>query len=349
MRRLFNLGLIALLLSGCPTRAPIPPGVVPEQQEVGDSEIEYGTKVFDLLRSRYPVSDDPQLNERVRKVTDKLTATGEASKYPWYIYVLEGNNVENAAATRGNYIFVWSGIFNKINDDDELAVVLSHEIAHVLSGHTRPTPEEEAHAMIGDVLGQVSENIIYQQGGWIGLAAGITGALLKLGYEAATVNPEQRRQELEADQVGLLLLAKSKIDPHAAIRFWERVANESWGVSDSLDFLVSHPSSEDRLIAIREQLPFALAVYRGEATTYPMTPVLGADLKIQQPNIELAEDRQWIVKSKAVVVFEAPSPRSTAVGTLKKDDLVTGVKNGEWVQASTPVAGFIQQKELELK
>lgn len=346
------------LVVGCSAaRRPVPLGVVPEQQSVSNADIEYGTAVFDSLRARYPVSGDPDLNARVRKVVDQVTAKGEASKFPWFIYVLEGDHVKNAAATRGNYIFVWTGMVHATKSDGELAAVVAHEIAHVLAGHTAATADEELADIFGSILSEATERVMIHQGGAVGAAASLAASLVRLGFDAILVNPESQRKELEADQIGLLILAKSGIDPNEALRFWDRAQNDPAFGDSSIEFLSSHPGSTERLNAIKEQMPLALAIYRGEPTPPALISATSSPRVLpkrspkpsigDQPTGSPSSAERWVVIEDNVPVYGDPDPESELMGRLKVGTAVT-VHSLEhrWLKISAPIAGYVRSPDL---
>jgi hypothetical protein len=94
--------------------------------------------------------------------------------------VLVDDGFVNAAATRGNYIFVWTGLLKKVQNEGELATVLAHEIGHVLAGHTTPTPEEETRQIMAQGLGIAAREVLAARG-----YGGLLGQLAR----AATLEP----------------------------------------------------------------------------------------------------------------------------------------------------------------
>lgn len=259
---------LIVALSACgPLRSPVPPGEIPYQTSVAPADEQFGQEVFGLLSESYPISQDDAPILRVRAIVDKLTQGHGNAQNPWHVYILQGDGILNAAATRGNYIFIWTGMLQAVKSDDELATVLSHEVAHVLAGHTMPTPEEETRKILSESFGKVAQEVLYQQGGVVGALAGLGGALVGATFEAFLLNPEKQRQELEADHIGLFLMARAGYDPNAAIELWTRLKSDpDFNLGGPLSFLSTHPASTGRLQQLKELLPRALALYRGENT-----------------------------------------------------------------------------------
>lgn len=253
----FSFFLALLLLTGCAgQRREFAPGEIPQVTVLSATDEQYGHEVLNMMMNQYPLDRDDRNVSRVRNVIEKLAESADSNAAPWHVYVFNDDTVENAAATRGNYIFVWTGMLNKVQNDDELAAVLAHELSHVLAGHTQPTPSEEYAEMISNVSGEVTSQIVAAQGQY-GILANLAGQLTKALIDSVIVNPEGQRKELEADQIGLFLMAKANYDPVRAVEFWERLEREGFGDVGPIQFMTSHPSSESRLQQLNRLLPEA--------------------------------------------------------------------------------------------
>ncbi len=250
IHRFALLLVLGLILSACATRAPVPVGTIPQATSVEGEDLAYGKEVLYQLQKKYSVNHEQAYNSRVQRVVRRLAEAAQASTYPWNIYVLNGDDVVNAAATRGNYVFVWTGLLKLATTDDQLATVLGHEIGHVLAHHTQPTPAEEANSMIAGVAGQAAYSTIG------GTAGAMGGQLASLLAQALLVNPGSQRMELEADHIGLFMLAKAGYNPDEAIVFWKKMQFQT-GDSGSLAFLSTHPPSSERIQELEKLLPRA--------------------------------------------------------------------------------------------
>lgn len=246
------VSVVATILLACtPVRTPIPVGTIPEVSAVSQEDDQYGHQVLADLSEKWELSRDDAAISRVRGIADKLAEAANANQDPWHVYVLEDDNFQNAGATRGNYIFAWTGLINILNDDDELATILAHEMAHVLAKHAYPDPGQEANKMIANVMGSVSKEAISTGTGQWGSLAGLAGVLIEELVTGLIVNPEEQRKELEADTIGYFLLKKAKYDSHKAVALWERLKQSPEFSSSFLPFLSTHPSSAERLENLR--------------------------------------------------------------------------------------------------
>lgn len=175
---------------------------------------------------------------------------GDLTNYQWEFNLIDDKQV-NAWCMPGGKVAVYTGILPITKNDTGLAVVLGHEISHALAGHGN---ERISQAMVaqygGAVLGSATSGqmaSIFQQVYPIGAQV----ALLKYG----------RSQELEADEMGLYLMAMAGYDPRQAQPFWERMEASSSG-NRPPEFLSTHPSPESRRADIERRLPKALEYYK---------------------------------------------------------------------------------------
>jgi predicted Zn-dependent protease len=207
------------------------------------------------------MSRDDAAIERVRGLVMRLAKAANADQHPWNVFVLDGGDVVNAAATRGNYVFVWTGMLRAAPNDGELAAVLAHELGHLLANHTKPTPAEEASQIMAQATGEIAGQIVATQPGYAPLAQ-ITGILVTEIVKAIVVNPDAQRIETEADHIGFFLMADAGYDPNDALKLWTKMAENPATAGEVLQFLSSHPASEERLAALRALLPEAMERYR---------------------------------------------------------------------------------------
>jgi predicted Zn-dependent protease len=209
-----------------------------------------------MLNSKYPVSRDDDAIERVRGLVQQLAKAGNVDGHPWNVFVLQGDNVVNAAATRGNYVFVWTGMLNMAKSDGQLATVLAHEIGHLLANHTKQTPAEEASQIMAQASGEIAGRIIAMQPGYAPLAQ-LAGMLVTEAIKAIAVNPGSQQLEMEADHIGFFLMADAGFNPEEALEVWAMMAGDESRSEAALQFLSSHPASAERLEALRALLPEA--------------------------------------------------------------------------------------------
>jgi predicted Zn-dependent protease len=167
---------------------------------------------------------------------------------------LAGKEV-NAFCLHGGKVAFWEGIMPVAQDDTGVAVVMGHEVAHALARHGA---ERMGQSVGAQLLGQVlSAGVGMVNPGYSAAFSQAYG----LGVNVAVILPWGRSQESEADQIGLILMAKAGYDPSAAVGFWERMAKVKQGGSPP-EFLSTHPSDETRIAQIKQWLPEAMKYYK---------------------------------------------------------------------------------------
>jgi predicted Zn-dependent protease len=362
--------------SACgPSRAVIPPGEIPAPRQVSLEDEQYGHNVLSELTRQYPLERSDAAINSVRDVVERLARAANAANEPWHVFVLRGDTVVNAAATRGNYVMVWTGLLRLARTEGELATVLAHELGHLLAGHTQPTAAEEASAIIAQTTGSIAGQVLATQGTY-GALASIAGTLVTEAIKAVAVNPENQRQELEADQIGFFLMADAGYDPNEALAIWSTLAADNGG--STLQFLSSHPANDERLEALRELLPRAVQRYedvtrnvlssspararsatqdgdsfsfgRESAAAATATAPAPAALPPTSPTYHKGPTRRgapaaalgWTVVEPDTAVRQAPFAESTITGTLSMGTPVD-IKGrvGSFYEISAPSQGFI--------
>jgi len=209
------------------------------------------------------LSDNPQQVETVRRVgvrlaeaTEKyLTAHGySTAEYHWEFNVIKDDETVNAWCMPGGKVAVYTGILPITQDDNGLAVVMGHEIAHAVANHGNERMSEQLLLQMGGVALSVALNEQPER----------TRDLFLLSYGAGTqvglALPHSRSQESESDRIGLTIMAMAGYDPRAAIPFWQRM--NAAGGGRPPEFLSTHPAPQSRIDNIRTYLPEAMAHYR---------------------------------------------------------------------------------------
>lgn len=173
----------------------------------------------------------------------------DAPGWNWEINVINGNEL-NAFCMPGGKIMVYSGLINQLAlTDDEIAIVLGHEIAHALREHSRA---QVSQAMAAQTVIGVGATLF-------GMGEG-SASLANAGYEALIASRFSRNDESEADRIGLELTARAGYDPRAGITLWQKMINANQGGRPP-EFLSSHPAEASRVEQIRTLLPTVLPLY----------------------------------------------------------------------------------------
>jgi len=200
------------------------------------------------------LNQDQALLRRVQAIASRLEPqTGvfrpDAPGWKWEVNVVSKDEL-NAFCMPGGKIMVYSGLVSQLAlSDDELAVVLGHEISHALREHSRE---------------QVSQALAAQTA--IGLGAAVLGLgqnsaeVVNAGYQALVATRFSRADESEADRMGLELAARAGYNPQAGVTLWQKMIKANSG-SHPPEFLSSHPSDEKRVEQIQALVPQVMPLY----------------------------------------------------------------------------------------
>lgn len=193
--------------------------------------------------------DHPQV-QRLRKIADRLLPFApkfneRAKDWKWKVSVINSKMI-NAFCMPGGKIAFFTGIIDKLQlSDDEVAMVMGHEIAHALREHARA---RTAKSTITNV-GVMAVGILV--GGNYGELARLGGGLMNLKFS--------RNDETEADLVGMELAARAGYDPAAGITLWEKMSAAAKGAPPA--WFSTHPSSKSRVETIKSNLKDVLPLY----------------------------------------------------------------------------------------
>jgi predicted Zn-dependent protease len=188
----------------------------------------------------------------------------EAADWKWEVNLLNSDQV-NAFCMPGGRIAFYSGILKKLNmTDDEVAMVMGHEIAHALREHARKRQGESQVAAIAGKLGGVAASALF------GIDPRLTDFGGRMAAQAAVLK-FSRGEETEADLVGIDLAARAGFDPRAGIALWQKMG--AVNARAPIEFLSTHPSGDSRIAEMNKSMPLVLPVYaRTRGTTVAALP-----------------------------------------------------------------------------
>lgn len=192
---------------------------------------------------------DPQLGRLQKIMRDLLPGATKfnerAREWKWEVNLIRSNQI-NAFCMPGGKIAFFTGIIDQLKlTDDEVAMIMGHEIGHALWEHARERAGK--NAALG--AGRVVAGLLFGQAGDI-LGAG-AGSLAALRFS--------RQDETEADLIGMELAARAGYDPRAGITLWQKMSQASKGAPPQ--WLSTHPSGETRITTIRKHLPDVMGLY----------------------------------------------------------------------------------------
>ncbi len=201
---------------------------------------------------------DPARLGRVEAVVRRIREANGLTNFPYRVALFETEDV-NAMALPGGQVVAFTGLWDPdegmVEDVDELAAILGHEMAHVECRHsTEAMTREMPMELILGGLGLYAE--IAGDEDLMAVASGVF-----LVYEGLLIPKYSRVDELEADRIGMMYMARAGYDPRAALRIWKRLDESEGSEWPPLSILSTHPPHERRYKELEPMLPAALAAY----------------------------------------------------------------------------------------
>ena len=263
--KLFLLSVVATLLVGCGTTSYVPITGRSQNLLVSDEQVlSLSTQQYQEYMQTAKTSTNAANTELVKRVGQKLATAvmsylnqnglgADAQKYAWEFNLVQDNQV-NAFCMPGGKIVVYEGLLPVTKDEASLAIVLGHEIAHAVAKHSAERLSNAYKSQYGaQIVGMVAQQA--------GLSSG-TQQLVALGTSLGSklwTSGFSRKQESEADHMGLVFAAMAGYDPNVAVTFWQRMAQQGSGGGGLFS---DHPSDAKRVKDIQGWVPEALKYYK---------------------------------------------------------------------------------------
>ncbi|WP_129136052.1 M48 family metallopeptidase [Luteimonas sp. YGD11-2] len=227
-----------------------------------DDEKALGLEAYQqILQQERPVDPSLPIAREVQSIADRLIAkvdvveaalaaehgmqpTRFSQSFDWEVNVIESEQA-NAFCLPGGKMAVYTGLVPVAQNEDAMAVVMGHEIAHALLRHGAQRMAQQRLSQVGQMAGAMSGMDPQQQQ--------MVMAAMGYGY----LLPYARKHETEADEVGLMLAAAACFDPREAVPLWERMGEASGGQSQP-EFSSTHPNPGTRIQNLQAMMPRAL-------------------------------------------------------------------------------------------
>jgi predicted Zn-dependent protease len=246
-----------------------------------EKEMQFGLQAYREVLREARLSENVEITEMVQRVGQRIAKAANKPDYQWEFAVIEEDKMINAFCLPGGKVAVFTGILKVTKGETGLATVMGHEIAHALQRHG---VERMSRSIIDQIaqLGALGAAASGHAGG--GAIQGLLGA-----YGVNVSLPFNRKQESEADYIGLRLMAEAGYDPREAVPFWERMSGCPRQMIGKVcfrsqqavpEFLSTHPSDLTRINQIEAWLPDALQHYHGpgggvQPMPAPYRPLIG--------------------------------------------------------------------------
>ncbi|ARV60283.1 peptidase M48 Ste24p [Nostocales cyanobacterium HT-58-2] len=193
-----------------------------------EQKVALGREIHQQVRSQYRLSTSAS----VSRVGQRLANASDCSQIPFKFYVVQDQSI-NAFATTGGYVYVHTGLLNAVDNEDQLAAVLGHEIAHVCND---------------DLIDKLKQAQLAQ--GAASLAGLDRSTLAAVAYKLAVDLPNSRGAEFNADDKGLRYMQRAGYNPSAMPAFLTKLMNQR----STPTFLSSHPAPRERISVLQKKL-----------------------------------------------------------------------------------------------
>ncbi len=224
-----SLRVFACALACCVVWArSVTAGSISDEKELG--------KQFELeARAQLPLIDDVEVGNYVNRLGQRIAAALNDSTFQYHFYVVRDPRI-NAFAVPGGYVYVHAGLLTRASNDDEVAGVLGHEIAHVSAHHLMRQQEKSVPLDAAALLG-LALSVLHPAAGAVPLAA---AAATQLAY--------RREFEQEADYLGARYMQQASYDPRGMLDFFKKMLDEQRTTPTFVPpYLLSHPLTDTRL------------------------------------------------------------------------------------------------------
>jgi len=210
-------------------------------------EEELSREFMNVVLKSVKFVEDPVIVNYVNKVGEKIVSVLPSQPFTYHFYIIK-EDVYNAFATPAGHIFIYSGLMAAMDNEEELAGIIGHEIAHVLCRHISQKIDRSKKISIATLAGVAAGIFLGAEG------AGEVGSAVILGSMAAGQSMTlaySREDERQADQIGLKYLTKAGYSGYGLLTMLRKIRSKHWFGTDQIPaYLTTHPAPEERLVYI---------------------------------------------------------------------------------------------------
>jgi predicted Zn-dependent protease len=215
-------------------------------------EEELAREFMRIVLSSFDLIEDPLIVDYVNKIGQRIVATLPPSQPYAYRFFVVREDVYNAFATPAGNIFVNSGLIEAMENEEELAGILAHEVAHVQARHISQKIERSKKIGLATLAG-IAAGIFLGAGGGGDVAGAVTIGSIAAGQSAALAY--SRENEIQADQLGLNYLVKAGYGGEGLLSILNKIRAKTWYDSEQMpSYLSTHPAVKDRLAYVDTRL-----------------------------------------------------------------------------------------------
>ena len=223
---------------------------------------------YDEVLKENKLSTNQEQTQLIKKVGKRLSTAietymkengmeDEIKGFQWEFNLIQDDKTANAWCMPGGKVAFYTGIMPICQDENGVAVVMSHEIAHAIADHGSERMSQQLALQLGGAGLQIALQQQPQLTQQLALAA------FGVGSQVGILLPYSRSHESEADEIGIYIMAMAGYDPHTAIPFWQRMDKQ--GGERPPEFLSTHPEPENRIKNIEKAIPKAMKLAKKQA------------------------------------------------------------------------------------
>jgi len=215
-------------------------------------EEQMSRKMMRIIHQQFDLIDDPEIVGYVNAVGQRLLATLPPQPFEYHFYVIR-QEVYNAFATPAGHIFVYSGLIEAMDEEEELAGILGHEIGHVYCRHIAQKIERSKKIGIATLAGMAAGILVGVGTGSPEAAVAITQGSTAAGQSAQLAF--SRNDEIQADQFGLKIITQAGYSASGLLKILKKIRSKTWFDTNEVPtYLMTHPAVEDRIAYIQSWL-----------------------------------------------------------------------------------------------
>lgn len=255
MKKVLTVLTVAMLLCGC---GSVPLTGRKQMLLVSDSEVLSASlsQYTEYMKSA-PLSTNTKQRTTVERVGKNIAAATESylrnngmaseiNNFAWEFKLVKDAQV-NAFCMPGGKIVVYEGLMKRVASDDELAVVIGHEVAHAVAKHANERMSQQLMAQYGaQILGEALS-------GKSAAMQKLGNTVYGLGAQYGVMLPFSRKHEYEADYMGMIFMTMAGYNADKAVTFWQKMS--AGGGASVPEILSTHPSDASRIAEIKKRLP----------------------------------------------------------------------------------------------
>lgn len=231
--------VMTVFLQGCATEY----NLATRKQETllygTEKEVKIGDAVAPKIEAQYDILTDVDVNERVGRILDRIVAICDRKELVYFIKVIDDDPI-NAVSLPGGYVYVFRGLIEKVDNDDELAGVIAHEVGHITARHGVKRMQNAYAALILQIAATQTNARV---------AGGVNLALNSLFLE------HSKQDEFEADRLGVKYLKKAGYDPKATVAFLEKLKIEKEKAPrNRYSYWRTHPYLSQRISVVNQEI-----------------------------------------------------------------------------------------------